>query len=102
MIDKGAREVAKPPSTEDTCTLAVDGFIQLASSNEEGQQGDDSPMVPALTGGGEHFDDDPGYHFRRNLVREYQDHLLLRDAMFVVVTNNNLRRPPCNVSRNEL
>ena len=102
LIDKGASEVAEPPSTEDACTLAVDGSIQLATSNEEGQQGDDSPLVPALTGGGEHFDDDPGYHFRRNLVREYQDHLLPRDAMFVVVTNNNLRRPPRNVSRNVL
>lgn len=106
LIDHGD---SKPPTRgtpRDELTMAIENGVSVQRQAIEGETVD---AAGALTGGGEHFDDDPRSRIRDTLRAEDRarvtqrygaDTLLPRESMFVHVTNRGLRRPAHNVSRN--
>ena len=106
LIDNGNESSAwsSPPTPQDALALAFEGAVDV-------EERMDGVRVPTLTGGGEHFDDDPTRAVRKRITRiteTYQrrmgdadnTYVLPREAMFIHVVQNELRRPESNIERN--
>ena len=105
LIDNGCNQ-PQPPSNDDALTLAVEGGVDIQSEQEE--DAGDHVLVNELTGGGEHFDDDPNYTIRRRITQMYAasdeqgaEFLLPRESMFIHVVNSQMQRPDRNLRRNQ-
>mmetsp|Transcript_13665 Transcript_13665/g.16605 ORF Transcript_13665/g.16605 Transcript_13665/m.16605 type:complete len:247 (-) Transcript_13665:132-872(-) len=99
LIDNGNESYALSsyrPTPQDALALAFEGAVDV-------EERMDGVRVPTLTGGGEHFDDDPTRAVRKRITRiteTYQrrmgdadnTYVLPREAMFIHVVNNELRR----------
>ena len=107
LIDHGDTKPPTRGTPRDEFTMAIVNDVAVEREAIEGERVD--AATNTLTGGGEHFDDDPRSCIRDILHAEDRacvtqcyraDTLLPRESMFIHVTNLGLRRPAHNVSRN--